>query len=95
MSGLIDWIPDDEQHHAEADDLPGDRDHHRPEGEIGGGEPDDRLADDMQVDEELVEEPDLLVEQPEPQQARTREADHHGQENDRAGKPLERRVLER
>ena len=48
-------------------------------------EPDDRLRDDMKVDEQLVEQADLLVEQPEPQQARARQADHDRQEDDRCG----------
>ena len=51
--------------------------------------------DEAQVDEQLVEQADLFVEQPEPEQARTRETDHHGQENDGAGEPLERRVVRR
>ena len=92
---MIDSDSGDEQHHAETDDFPGDRDHDRPEGEIGGGEPDDRLVNQAQVDQEFVQEPNLFVEQPEPQETRTRQADHDGEESDGAGEPLQRRVLDR
>ena len=96
--GLGDFAVDrldggDEQDHAEADHLPGDRNDHRPQAEIGIGEPGRRCGNDVQVDEKLVDRPDALIEQPVPEQARRTEADHPGQEDDAAGELLQPRVL--
>src|SRR5262249_17045310 len=72
---------------------PDDRGDHRPQRELRLGEPGDRPGQDVQVDKELVDQSDLLVEQPEPEQAGGGEADHDGQEEDAAGEPLQGRIL--
>ncbi len=90
--GLVDVDADrldrgQQQDHAEADDLPGDGENDRPQRQVGVDEPDDRVGDDVQVLQQPVEQADLLVEQPVPQQARTAEADHHRQEHRGARQP--------
>ena len=55
-------------------------------------EPEHRLVEHADVDQHLVEQPDLLVEQPDPEQARAREADDDRQEDDAAGQPHDRPV---
>ena len=78
----------DEEEHAEADHFPDDRDDHRPEGALGVlAEPDDRLVDDTEVQEPLVDQPIVVAEQPVPKQARHAEPDDHRHEDNAAGDP--------
>ncbi len=81
----------DVEKHSEAQHLPHDRDDHRPERAVGVfAEPDDRLGDDAEVDEQTVDQTEIVVEQPVPEQARHAETDHHRHENDGARELLER-----
>jgi len=52
-----------EQQHAESQDFPDDRDDDRPQGAVGVlAEPDDRLGDDAEIDQQPVHQAEIVAE---------------------------------
>ena len=65
--------------------LPDDRDDHRPERAVGVlTEPHDRLGDDAEIHQPLVDQAVMVAEQPVPKEARHAETDDHRHEDDAA-----------